>query len=152
MYLLLLSLSLSLLFGDDDDELIPTTITPSSGTQLVFVSLSLSLSLSLCFVFNSLLSSAQITQQNATKHFLRQTPSLLLYMLYYVLIVIDDANVFSISFSEKSVELSCKFGNVTTQKQTDGVRELNNINNKRHKTNTHTKTQTDRQTTCQKKL
>ena len=106
LLLLLLSLSLSslLLLGDDDDdddELID--FDDDHPKQHTIIVLSLSLSLSLCFVFNSLLSSAQITQQNTTKHLFTHTLS---YCILCALIVIDDANVFSIS-SQKNESLLC---------------------------------------------
>ena len=108
LLLLLLSLSLSslLLLGDDDDdddELIDFDDDHPKQHTIIVLSLSLSLSLSLCFVFNSLLSSAQITQQNTTKHLFTHTLS---YCILCALIVIDDANVFSIS-SQKNESLLC---------------------------------------------
>ena len=58
-----------------------------------------------------------------------------------VLIVIDDKSLSSQSLL-KSESLLCVCvnlcGNVTTRKQTDGVRELNNINNKHDLKQIHT--------------
>jgi len=105
LLLLLLSLSLSslLLLGDDDDDDELIDFDDDHPKQHTIIVLSLSLSLSLCFVFNSLLSSAQITQQNTTKHLFTHTLS---YCILCALIVIDDANVFSIS-SQKNESLLC---------------------------------------------